>query len=130
MVVDSNGRAYAGNFGFDLMTLGDPAPANLIHVDPDGTASVAADEMLFPNGSVITPGGRTLIVGELHGNLLPDGEPPATLGRRHIRELYGAVERQARGQAGTAASCSRMSSRTVFGARPVSSRSVGLTIAR
>jgi sugar lactone lactonase YvrE len=67
MVVDSRGRAYAGNFGFDLMAFGDPAPANLIRVDPDGTASVAAEEMLFPNGSVITPDGRTLIVGETAG---------------------------------------------------------------
>jgi len=67
MVVDARGRAYAGNFGFDLMAFGDPAPANLIRVDPDGTASVAAEEMLFPNGSVITPDGRTLIVGETAG---------------------------------------------------------------
>ncbi|HEY7621739.1 MAG TPA: SMP-30/gluconolactonase/LRE family protein [Solirubrobacteraceae bacterium] len=67
MVVDSTGRAYAGEFGFDLMAGGDPATANLIRVDPDGSASVAADEMLFPNGSVITPDGRTLIVGETAG---------------------------------------------------------------
>jgi sugar lactone lactonase YvrE len=68
MVVDAHGRAYAGNFGFDLMAGGDPATANLIRVDPDGTASVAAEDMLFPNGSVITPDGRTLIVGETAGS--------------------------------------------------------------
>ena len=67
MVVDANGRAYAGNFGFDLDTFADPVPAALIRVDPDGTASVAAEDMLFPNGSVITPDGRTLIVGETAG---------------------------------------------------------------
>ena len=67
MVVDARGRAYAGNFGFDLMAFGDPAPAALIRVDPDGTASVAAEDLLFPNGSVITPDGRTLIVGETAG---------------------------------------------------------------
>jgi sugar lactone lactonase YvrE len=64
MVVDGAGRAYAGNFGFDLMGGADPAPAALIRVDPDGGAAVAAEEMLFPNGSVITPDGGTLIVGE------------------------------------------------------------------
>lgn len=64
MVVDGSGRAYAGNFGFDLMAFAEPAPANLIRIDPDGTASVAARDLLFPNGSVITPGGSTLIVGE------------------------------------------------------------------
>jgi sugar lactone lactonase YvrE len=67
MVVDARGRAYAGNFGFDLMAFADPATANLIRVDPDGSASVAASDMYFPNGSVITPDGRTLIVGETAG---------------------------------------------------------------
>jgi sugar lactone lactonase YvrE len=67
MVVDAHGRAYAGNFGFDLMAFADPQTANLVRVDPDGSASVAATEMYFPNGSVITPDGRTLIVGETAG---------------------------------------------------------------
>ena len=67
MVVDARGRAYAGNFGFDLMGGGDPRPAALIRIDPDGTSSVAAEDLLFPNGSVITPDGRTLIVGETAG---------------------------------------------------------------
>jgi sugar lactone lactonase YvrE len=67
MVVDARGRAYAGNFGFDLMGGGDPAAAVLVRVDPDGSVAVAAEDLLFPNGSVITPDGRTLIVGETAG---------------------------------------------------------------
>jgi sugar lactone lactonase YvrE len=67
MVIDGHGRAYVGNFGFDLMGGADPAPANLIKVDPDGSASIAAENLLFPNGSVITPDGQTLIVGETAG---------------------------------------------------------------
>ena len=67
MVVDAQGRAYMGEFGFDLMAGGDPKTAVLIRVDPDGTASVVAEDMLFPNGSVITEDGRTLIVGETAG---------------------------------------------------------------
>jgi sugar lactone lactonase YvrE len=67
MVVDRHGRAYAGEFGFDLMARADPAPAVLLRVDPGGAVSVAAREMLFPNGSVITPDGRTLVVGETAG---------------------------------------------------------------
>jgi sugar lactone lactonase YvrE len=63
-VVDSQGRAYVGNFGFDLMGGGDPRPANLVRVDPDGSASVVAEDLMFPNGSVITPDGSQLIVGE------------------------------------------------------------------
>jgi sugar lactone lactonase YvrE len=67
MVIDRHGRAYVGNFGFDLMGGADPAPANLIKVDPDGSASIVAENLLFPNGSVITPDGKTLIVGETAG---------------------------------------------------------------
>jgi sugar lactone lactonase YvrE len=67
MVVDAHGRAYVGNFGFDLMAGADPQAANLVRVDPDGSASIAARDLLFPNGSVITPDGRTLIVGETAG---------------------------------------------------------------
>lgn len=74
MVVDSAGGAYVGNFGFDLdaeigargveSVLADHPTAKLAYVAPDGTASVAAEDMHFPNGSVITPDGKILIVGE------------------------------------------------------------------
>jgi sugar lactone lactonase YvrE len=67
MVVAADGTAYVGNFGFDLMAGGDPALATLVRVAPDGQVSVAAEDMAFPNGSVITPDGRTLIVGETAG---------------------------------------------------------------
>jgi sugar lactone lactonase YvrE len=64
MVVDAQGRAYVGNFGFDLMNGGFPATTSLFRVDPDGSVTEVADGMMFPNGSVITPDGGTLIVGE------------------------------------------------------------------
>jgi sugar lactone lactonase YvrE len=64
MVVDAQGRAYVGNFGFDLMAQADPCSTDLFRVDPDGTVSVAASDLWFPNGTVITDEGRTLIVGE------------------------------------------------------------------
>ncbi|QGG95636.1 SMP-30/gluconolactonase/LRE family protein [Actinomarinicola tropica] len=67
MVVDDQGRAYVGNFGFDLMGGGEARAADLVRVDPDGTATVVAGDLMFPNGSVITPDGRTLIVGETMG---------------------------------------------------------------
>ena len=63
MIVSRRGIAYTGNFGFDLMGGGDPATAALVRVDPDGSASVAADDLWFPNGMVITDDG-TLIVAE------------------------------------------------------------------
>ena len=63
MVVDRQGRAYAGNFGFDLMGGGHPATAAVVRIDPDGRAVVAAEDLWFPNGTVITDDG-TLIVAE------------------------------------------------------------------
>src|SRR5689334_5216386 len=53
MVVDATGRAYVGNFGFDLMSGAPIRSAAIIRVDPDGSAQVAADDLLFPNGTVI-----------------------------------------------------------------------------
>lgn len=68
LVVDASGRAFVGEFGFDLMTTADPLTANLCRVDPDGAVAVAARDLYFPNGSVILPDERTLIVGETLGN--------------------------------------------------------------
>jgi sugar lactone lactonase YvrE len=67
MVVDGRGRAWVGCFGFDLMAFADPETAPLMRIDPDGSASVAAEDMMFPNGSVVTPDGNTLFVGESAG---------------------------------------------------------------
>jgi sugar lactone lactonase YvrE len=79
MVLDGEGRCYVGNFGFDLMGGQDPRTTVLVRVDADGSDTVVADDMWFPNGSVITPDGSTLIVGESMGNrstaftIEPDG---------------------------------------------------------
>jgi sugar lactone lactonase YvrE len=66
MVVDSQGRAYVGNFGFMIVSPPpDPIPpGEIILVMPEGAARVVADDLAFPNGSVITPDGGTLIVAE------------------------------------------------------------------
>ena len=67
MVVDTAGRAYVGNFGFDMYAGATPSPTCLIAVEPDGTARVVAEDIRFPNGTVITPEGRTLLLGESMG---------------------------------------------------------------
>jgi sugar lactone lactonase YvrE len=67
MVVDGRGRAFVGEFGFDLMAGAPLATAALIRVDPDGTVTQVADELWFPNGSVITDD-NVLLVGETFGN--------------------------------------------------------------
>ena len=79
MVVDSKGRAYIGNFGFDLGSFQEVVPAEIIMVRQGGEVVVVARDLLFPNGTVITPDGKTLIVAETFGqrltafDILPDG---------------------------------------------------------
>jgi sugar lactone lactonase YvrE len=94
MVVDAVGRAYVGNFGFDLHARADPRPATMARVDPDGTVQPAAADLEFPNGTVITPDGRTLIVGESFGGRLTafDVAGDGTLSNRRVwAQLEGAV---------------------------------------
>lgn len=67
MVVAANGDAYVGNFGFDLEGGGSFATATLVLVRADGSVRPAATDMRFPNGSVITDDGSTLIVGQSFG---------------------------------------------------------------
>jgi len=64
MVVDKKGRAYVGNMGFDYFNGKPFAPTKLILVEPNGDARVVADNMAFPNGTVITPDDKTLIIAE------------------------------------------------------------------
>ena len=68
MVVDGRGNAYVGNAGLDLREQPfRPRPAQVVLVRPDGEAKVVDDEVVFPNGSVVSPDGRTLVVAETFG---------------------------------------------------------------
>jgi len=62
MVVDQHGRAYVGSF---------PPPASpegvIVLVEPDGSPRIAATDVIFPNGSVITADAKQLIVAESLG---------------------------------------------------------------
>lgn len=70
MVTDGRGNAYVGNLGFDLFRGEAPRPAALVHIAPGGMARIAAEDLLFPNGMVVTPDNRTLIVAESFGGRL------------------------------------------------------------
>ena len=91
MVVASNGQAYSGNFGFDLDGLYDGTvkadairAASVVRVDPDGTSHEAAADLQFPNGTVLTEDGATLIIAESMGGRLTafDRAADGTLGNR------------------------------------------------
>ena len=94
MVVTPAGRAYVGNFGFDMWAGAARAPASIIKVEPDGSAAIAADGLEFPNGMVITPDGKSLIVAESYANRLTrfDIAADGSLSNRRIfADLPGVV---------------------------------------
>src|SRR5258708_33491933 len=81
MVGNGAGRANDGINGLDLAgeleqrggesVQADHTTARMALVQPDGSVSVAADDLHFPNGTVLTPDGGMLIVGEsLSGALI------------------------------------------------------------
>lgn len=86
MVVDRHGRAYVGHFGFDHFAHGEYRPASIIAVDPDGQVRTVANDLMFPNGTVITEDGRTLVVGESYGRRLTsfDIESDGSLSGRRV----------------------------------------------
>ena len=59
MVVDDLGRAYVGSQARE--------GGVIVRVDPDETVTVVAGDLDFPNGMVITPDGKTLMVAESVG---------------------------------------------------------------
>jgi sugar lactone lactonase YvrE len=104
MLVDRDGRAWVGNFGFDLEGGVPTRTTVLICVDPDGTAHVATDGLGFPNGMVLTPDGDTLIVAEstmnrlsvfdIHSGLLGERRTWAAFGDPPRSTDIGEVLRQ------------------------------------
>ena len=90
MVVDAAGRAFVGNFGFDLMGGAPLAPATLLRVDPDGTVTPVAEDMWFANGSMLTDDG-VLLVAETFGNRISafDVGPDGSLSHRRDWARFG-----------------------------------------
>ena len=86
MVVDAAGRAYVGNFGYDRHNDAPPRNTRIIRVDPDARATSVGAELHFPNGMVITPDGRTLIVAETFAHRLSafDVGADGSLGNRRL----------------------------------------------
>ncbi len=80
LLVDPQGGAYVGNFGYDILDGAPTVSTKLIRVDPDGRARTVGGPLVFPNGMALTPDGSTLIVAETFGHRLssfrvsPDGE--------------------------------------------------------
>ena len=86
MVVDNKGNAYIGNIGFDLFAKEKFKPTNFVLVTADGEIREVATELGVPNGPVITPDGKTLIVAESWAKKLTafDIEADGSLSNRRV----------------------------------------------
>lgn len=90
MSVDAQGRAYIGNFGFDLMNFAAIETADLVRVDPDGSAHVVASDLYFPNGMAFTDSNE-LLVDETVANRISafDIAEDGSLGERRDWAKFG-----------------------------------------
>jgi sugar lactone lactonase YvrE len=87
-IVDAQDRMYVGDIGYNFF---DPAnkPVDtcvIACLEPDGRARVVAKDLSFPNGIVVTPDGKTLIVGETMGHRLTafDVQADGSLANRRV----------------------------------------------
>jgi sugar lactone lactonase YvrE len=94
MTIDGRGNIYVNSIGFDFFAemservkdRSKPPTGVIALITPDGTARKVAEGIAFPNGMVITPDNRTLIVSEsFTGKLLAfDIADDGTLSRRRV----------------------------------------------
>jgi sugar lactone lactonase YvrE len=86
LVVDARGNAYVNGGGFDMMAGDEFAPGIVALVTPEGSARAVADGLAFPNGMLIMPDDRTLIVAESYAKRLMafDIETDGTLSNRRV----------------------------------------------
>ncbi|MFD0522603.1 SMP-30/gluconolactonase/LRE family protein [Paractinoplanes durhamensis] len=92
MAVDAAGRAFVGNFGYDLMAGAPMTTAALHRADPDGTVTEVATDLWFPNGIVLTDD-NVLLVNETFGNRITafDLSPDGTLTNRRVWAEFAPV---------------------------------------
>lgn len=91
ILIDEDGRIYAGNFGYDLFSE-EPRTTRLVVVDPDGAARVQADDVLFPNGMAKLSDG-SLVLAETFAKALTTFtiEHDGSLRRRSSQPLGEAI---------------------------------------
>lgn len=71
-IVDAQDRLYVGDIGYNFFdSANKPVDTCVIAcVENDGRTRVVAKDLSFPNGMVVTPDGKTLIVAETMGHRL------------------------------------------------------------
>lgn len=66
MAIDEQGRCYIGSFGRTSLGSTQLETTNLLRVDSDGTVTVAAEGLIFPNGIVFSADAKSLFVAETY----------------------------------------------------------------
>ena len=94
MVMLPSGAAYVGNFGYDLHAGEKFRPTQLIYVSPEGAARHCASDLVFPNGTVISPDGKTLVIAETFAGKLT-GYTVAADGSLSAREDWAELPKGA-----------------------------------
>jgi sugar lactone lactonase YvrE len=86
VVVDGRGNIYLNGADFDFVAGAPPKPGYIKLVTPDGQLRQVADDIQFPNGMVITPDNRTLIISESFAGRLTafDIDADAGLSNRRV----------------------------------------------
>lgn len=86
IVVDGRGNIYVTSINFEYLAGAKPTSGLIALVTPDGSARQVAGDLSFPNGMVVTPDNKTLIISEsFTGRLLAfDIEADGTLSNRRV----------------------------------------------
>jgi sugar lactone lactonase YvrE len=86
IVVDARGNIYINGADFDFVAGAAPTPGYIKLITPDGQMRQVAGDIAFPNGMVITPDNRTLIISESFARRLTafDIDPDGGLSNRRV----------------------------------------------
>ena len=91
IVVDGHGNIYLNGADFDFVAGAPPKPGYVKLVTPDGQLRQVADDIQFPNGMVITPDDRTLIISESFAGRLTAFDIGADGGLSNRRVFAGGL---------------------------------------
>ena len=109
IVVDGRGNIYLNGADFNFVAGEAPKPGYIQLVTPDGELRQVAGDIQFPNGMVITPDNRTLIISESFAGRLTafDIHADGSLSNRAWaeRRRTGSTHEPARRLRGTSGSC-------------------------
>jgi sugar lactone lactonase YvrE len=86
IVVDGRGNIYVNGADFDFVAGAPPTPGYIKLITPGGEPRQVAGDIAFPNGMVITPDDRTLIISESFAGQLTafDIGPAGGLSNRRV----------------------------------------------